>query len=253
MSELKTERSLGYGGPTDWQETETHECFGNVRVSRVSSNGARLFGSRQDLHRSTFRFQVSECSRISSSSGDRYSPGKRIVEFEVSAAQFVEIMTSMNQGEGVPCTLRFRESTGSVARMPEKVHTEEAKIHRDFARQVEEIEYTLQPMRDKIGAILTKKSISKKDREEIHRQIHFMVRIFTDTAPFMLKCFAESADKKLSACKAELDAAMSTFLMAAGLEHLQQGGQASTLSAEALGLKTSSFINPAIGERTEDQ
>jgi hypothetical protein len=215
------ERKPDYGGPTSFETVEKHPSFGMVGISRVTSTGTRMFGSHQDKHSTLFEFTVSTAKRESSTHGSRAYVDKTLIRFSLTAAQFVELMTSLNVGDGVPCTLTWKQGEGNIEPVPEEHKTEEAMIAEEFKNIVGDIAASTKPMIDKISEILAKKSIKKADREEIAKQVRFITRIYGDSAPFVMDQFSRSADKKLAAGKAELDATLSTVLMAAGLHHLR--------------------------------
>jgi hypothetical protein len=221
-AKMTSKRAPGYGGPTSSSTTESHESFGIVGINRVSSTPRRLFGSHQEAHTTMFEFTVSHAERVHGEChSDSYYARKRIVQFSVSSAQFVEMMTSLNMNDGVPCTLEWLDGE-RMGKVPEEHRTESQLIADNFREETEKITETVKPMVDAIQTILDKKSIGKADRKEIASQLNFITRIYGDHAPFVMDQFTRSADRKLSAGKAELDAMATSFLMAAGMAHLKE-------------------------------
>jgi hypothetical protein len=86
-------------------ERHAHPSFGLIGVSRVTSNGTRMFGSAID-HSSFIEVTVAHAELIRSPGYDRYvRKGIPLVRLRMSAAQYAELLTTMNCGDGVPCTL----------------------------------------------------------------------------------------------------------------------------------------------------
>ena len=86
----------------------THPSFGIAKFSRHScSHPQSLFGSSIG-HENTITLTISRADHIrSDSSYDRYYEKGQIIEVEMSAAQFAEMITTMNMV--VVCQLRFAE------------------------------------------------------------------------------------------------------------------------------------------------
>ena len=88
---------------------ESHPAWGMVEFSRVEHGGpCRLFGSSLTNHGTTIILRVWEASRKHDCGQDWYhgSIRKELIAVEMSAAQFAGLLTTMNVGNGVPCTIR---------------------------------------------------------------------------------------------------------------------------------------------------
>lgn len=92
---------------------ETHPAWGLISAHRGSVMGARggavLFDS-DIAHQHTVTVRISTASRSRTLHRDHLM-GERapFVEVEMSEAQWASFVSSMNAGEGVPCTIRRRE------------------------------------------------------------------------------------------------------------------------------------------------
>lgn len=85
---------------------EQHPAWGLIGASRVSSGspGAVLFDSDiQHQHYVTVR--IGRARRKRDLHRDWLSMGKEFIEIEMSEAQWASFVSSMNAGEGVPCTI----------------------------------------------------------------------------------------------------------------------------------------------------
>ena len=96
---------IGEGGE------ETHPAFALIGASRVSvggvGQGAVLFDS-DILHGHTVRVRLHTASRSRDLSHDWIHSRKQIIEIEMSEAQWASFVSSMNVGNGVPCTIRHQ-------------------------------------------------------------------------------------------------------------------------------------------------
>src|SRR6185369_5053148 len=89
------------------QESNKHESFVLISFSRITGN-ANFYGSelKQDHYIQLVVLQ-SEIQRDLTC--DRYFASNRspLIKLRMSAGQFSELITSMNKGDGVPCTLEY--------------------------------------------------------------------------------------------------------------------------------------------------
>jgi hypothetical protein len=85
---------------------ETHPAWGLIGASRVSSGGqgAALFDS--DIrHHHYVVVRLSRASRQRNLGHDHKYAEEQIVEIEMSEAQWASFVSTMNVGQGVPCTI----------------------------------------------------------------------------------------------------------------------------------------------------
>lgn len=93
---------------------EEHPAFGLIGASRISwsSPGAVLFDS--DIrHQHSVRVRISGAIRHRQLNHDWVYSQKQEIEVELSKAQWASFVSSMNMGDGVPCTIRARGVEGT--------------------------------------------------------------------------------------------------------------------------------------------
>lgn len=91
----------------DERGDETHPAFGLIGASRVSNSppGATLFDS--DIrHAHTVIVRIKAATRKRDLNRDWIHGRREFVEVEMSEAQWASFVSSMNSGDGVPCTIR---------------------------------------------------------------------------------------------------------------------------------------------------
>jgi hypothetical protein len=239
------ETSHGRGHRTEMRER--HESFGLVGVNRITVGGgarSNMFGSHLDHHPTLFRFRVQRAVRVHTDLAyDRFhSDGEadrtQLLEFDLTATQFVELMTSLNVGEGIPCTLRYVLGE-QMEDVPGEHETEAQNIARKFAAEMKDIAGSVKPLTGRIATIMAKPTIGKRDREDVVSLVGQIVRQFDDHAPFVMNQFVESTGRLVTAGKAEVEAYAMSVVMAAGIEHLRQlrergGDQAVAEAVQAL-------------------
>ena len=123
------------------EQNYTHESFGQIRFSRVNGD-ANFYGSelKQD-HYISMEVHGSEMNRTDSK--DWYFPRSLKLRLRMSSGQFSELITSLNNGSGVPCTLEYFngvkvEKLPSVESRKEYVHKEFQNRMESFAKEIKE-------------------------------------------------------------------------------------------------------------------
>lgn len=205
------------------EKRERHPAYGLIRFSRVTVSGdCKLFGSQVRPH-TVVDLVVAEAEIGHDLSQDHYYAGKDIIRLRLSPAQFAELLTTMNVGNGVPCTLE-RTRTGplvDVADIPEKTKNEVDKIHAGFEQKTKEVGDRLNSAIRLIKNMLDGK-VSKTGLKEAYQELEMATMEIKSNMPFVLDQFQESTQKIVTHAKAEVDAFASHAIQVAGLEALRQ-------------------------------
>ena len=100
------------------EETKKHPSYGLIRFSRIQGH-QHFFGSdsRPDSY---IELTVSECEHNQDLVQSWYFPRKELVSLRLTNNQFAELITSLNMGSGVPCTLEFIKGEGKIEQEKEK-------------------------------------------------------------------------------------------------------------------------------------
>lgn len=199
----------------DKEETFEHESYGMVGLSRCTGS-ARLFGSAIPRHGHFICLRVSEGERNHHLSRDWYRARKNLIEVWLSAAQFADMVTGMNMGEGVPCTIKRLH--GKLLEEPPDLKTEAEKVQTDFSTDLQDLVTQLKGARKEIEGILEQKSIKVADRKTILARVNKMVQEIEANVPFVLQSFQEASDKVVTHAKAEVEAFTTARVIAAGVK-----------------------------------
>jgi hypothetical protein len=212
----------------DEESRETHPAYGMIGFSRVTNGGVytkhKLFGSSLDNHPTTIRLQIKHAERQHGLGHDRYYAKGKIVEVELSAGQFAELLTTMNMGDGVPCTIRYADGK-PIEEIPAQ-RMEVERVREGFEKDMKRVGKKLRTFMDSAKETLAKKNLTKDDREQLMSQLRMFVQEMESNVPFALTSFEEATDKVVNHAKAEVDAFMTTAVMNAGFKSLAlQGGE----------------------------
>lgn len=222
------------------EEREDHPSYGMIGFYRTTGNPGRLFGSPLKTHDHYVTLRVSKGTRIHSLGHDRFHGGLRgeIIEVIMSAGQFSELLTTMNVGSGVPCTIQYLLGE-RVPSPPEDAELEVEKVRKGFKKDMEQVVAKIKEDKKELAALLEKKTLTKADKEKIMWMLGRVEQHVESNAPFMVSQFEEAAEKVVKHSKAEIDAFITHNVVAEGLraiaeraekKALAEGGEASKLT-----------------------
>jgi hypothetical protein len=193
-----------------------HESWALIQANRISGKSDDLFGTSIDHHNS-IRLTISQAQECRDESYGHYMPTRQLIEVEMSAMQWAELMTSMNVGSGVPCTIR-RLSGKAIE--GQQHQTETLRIQDEFEAKVSEHTAGIEQAMDAVIKKLDEAKLSAVKKKEITDALHKFYRLFGDTAPFMHKLFTEACEGTVTEAKAMVDAFVTHAIITKGLEAL---------------------------------
>lgn len=216
------------------ERTVSHDAFGVIQVSRVSGF-QKLFGSELRSHQHFIRIRVARAEARFDSRGQMEPWGKwgrygTLVEFDLSAAQFAEAITTMNVARGVPCTLRT-VCGRDIERVPDDIESNVTKILESFQEQMEAAPAEGRELTQRIQGLLDKSGLSAKKQAEIMSVVRSLAQSHQGDAEFTLERFHEAAEKTLASAKAEADAVLTMITHNLGLQRLAEVQESARLTA----------------------
>jgi len=214
-----------------------HPAYGMVAFHRIQGNPGQLFGSHLDSHEGYIRLEIKEGAVDRSLHNDYYSSTtlSSIVTVDLSAAQFAALLTTMNVGDGVPCTIARRDGK-MVERLPRRSVTEQQKMRKEFKETITESLSGLRKNESRLDELLNKKgALGVKDRKEIRELYKSMIRHLESNAKFSLDMFTEATEKVVTEAKANIDNFVTGTLTKLGLEALTDRFKANTVLKDTLG------------------
>lgn len=223
--EVEPTRVYGTGLGTsskDRSYTESHPSYGMIRFSRTyGGGGVRMFGSPIESP-TTIRLEICEAVVNRDLSRDWYHSRRQLIEVRMSPAQFAELITSLNMGDGTPCTL-VRVAGEGRPDCPHRPVREE--ITSEFEAELKRTATDLRAGMEAAIAILdnkAKKNLTNDDRNTLRAALDRVGRFLTDHAPFIHSQFNEAMDKTAVAVKAEVAAAITTMAHSLGVKELAE-------------------------------
>lgn len=219
--------TLGYAyKDIDLEKTEKvmkHPSYGMIGLSRrSSSHGVPLFGSNIQ-HQNTITLTIKRAEHNRHLNNDWFHANEQLIEIELSGSQYAELISSFNQGDGIPCTIRgFNHNS-----YPDPPYENPVDIfQREFESKMKNLgkEYK-SIMEDAFTMLKDKPSITKADREFLMKSFESLITQISSNIPFVSQQFLESTEKTISQAKNEIETFMNSRVISLGLQALQENPQ----------------------------
>ncbi|MGE5052053.1 MAG: hypothetical protein ACM3KI_11165 [Bacillota bacterium] len=201
------------------KERFKHESFGQIKFSRVNGK-ANFYGSElEQTHYISMEVSPSEIERDLSQDW-YYTHGLPHISIRMSSGQFAELITSLNNGSGVPCTI---ESIGSKQMQPLPLQESRKEfVHRKFEERMKMFAETIRNEQIKAKELIKKKTLSKEDMRSLQHHIEWLTGEVERNIPFFAKCFQETMDEIVYEAKTEVENAIQHKINMLGLNELHK-------------------------------
>jgi hypothetical protein len=215
---IKATRTRGNRFDKDY--TETHPAYGMIAVGRAQSTGHALAGS-DFIHHGYMSLRIAPAMLDRGLSSDHWhTSGRRYIEVALSYAQWATLVSAINLGDGVPCTVEWVDDCGVES--PEIPGIEHQPSMRRSQLNDEVIE-TLRDALTKIDAIRAKVPAARQ------RELDLVKQEIESNLPFVARSFDEHAEETIEKAKIEAEAYLTGALIRAGMSSL--GGSPITLES----------------------
>ena len=200
------------------RKKQEHESYAVIGASRVTCGGMELFES--SIKNTAFiELRIKKAYKYEELGRAWVHGNEEIVAVRLSAARFAEMITSLNHGDGVPCTLVH--VNGKRVEMPPEQISESRIIQKEFKKTAQEIMDGIEPLNKRLDEILAKPKIGKSDKIEIKNLQHKMQQHMSSNLPWYAEQFEKSANKAVHKAKMEIDAHVNKVVYDTGIEHLK--------------------------------
>lgn len=200
------------------RERHTHSSYGQIRFSRVNGTN-RFYGSelQQDNYIS---MEIHTSSVERELSNEWFYNEKMVTRLRMSSNQFAELITSMNNGSGVPCTLEVYD--GKNAEDLPEIENRKEFVHRKFEERMMGFAKDLKSDQAEAKKLIAKKTLSKQDQQDLQRIIDRVIMETSSNIPFFGKCFQENMDEVVQEAKSEIENAIQHKVTTLGLAALHE-------------------------------
>jgi hypothetical protein len=215
-----------YEKPTMKQEGDRevyeHPAYGLVGMSIVTGGGGHLFASDIN-HNQRVRIQIKRARHERDLSTDWYhGKGRRLIEIELSHAQFSEFITSSNRGEGVPCTIT--EIAGDMVPAIEPVENKKEMLKREVHAAAHKRMAAARKDVRKLGELIESGKLSKTALRDLHKSLDGIIGGLPNHIEFIVDMGQEAMEHLVTHAKIEIEATVAAQVRKLGLEAAHKAG-----------------------------
>lgn len=208
----KPTSTIGPGIGSREEETLTHPAFGMIRASRCQGGRGVLFGSDL-IHNGHICITISTGQLRRTLSNDWYNSRNEIVEVALSEAQWATFVSSLNMGDGIPCTIESRDGVTQPG-LPRPT-PRSRQFSTEAAQTLAKAKEHLQAAAKTIKAA----KITVKLRDELMSSLEQAAMSIGCNLKFVADQFDEHLERGIQAAKMEVGAYVQQTLIRAGLDH----------------------------------
>lgn len=194
-------------------------CYGMLSFSRCSSGGIGLYGSSIP-HENYITMTVKRGSVKRDFGENRYCGEDMVLSVDMSYTQFCEAISSMGMGDGVPVTLAYTETDGSIQKPP--VPNTRALLDNDLMKHILETRRKVAEAQKKAEEIMSKRTLSKKDKEALINLLRNLENNVGSDTVFLAEQMQRQMDKTVIEAKGEIEAFTQNRLHSIALEAISR-------------------------------
>ncbi len=192
----------------------THESYGQIRVVKFTGNGCEFFGS-DIVHSGGITLEISRCSVDEKYNSKFFHEEEELIRVQMSNSQYVDMITSAMNTQGVPCTLIRTENR----RVPQISHVED-KVEK-FKRSMQDTQATYRKQIDSIIEKLSTGTLGKRKVAELTGDLKLLQSHIKSNTPFVMDCFEEQMESTITEAKQSVSLYVDSKVQALGIEHLK--------------------------------
>lgn len=197
-----------------FDESETHESYGTVQISRCTGNVELFDVSSPQQHFMTLRINEADLNR--SLSNDKVHSRRQLIEIYMSETQFARMVSSVGTS-GVPCTIHRVASDDKNWRDSPPPNDKGEKLRADLEVHTEYVSDLLKEMDAKLTNLVEAKRIGKSQIKEV-KDLMYQARMTIDSnLPFILTQATEQLEGAIDEARANIDAYQQHQAMNLGL------------------------------------
>lgn len=192
-------------GPMSGQR-KTHPAYGMLRFSRIQGSPGKMFGSEIN-HNGYIQMELCPGEEIRELSNTWYHDrAKCLCQVRMSAAQFAELITSMNIGSGVPVTIDFLDDEMGQRPGIEDKDTLHETIKREVRKEANDAFSDAAKLAARLKEVVEASKLTKTAKKELIGLVNRTTAAVQSSLPFIVDQYQEAAEKVAAKAKAELDA-----------------------------------------------
>lgn len=201
------------------EKVYTHPSYATITSSRISrGENHALFGSSLKTNH-PIRIQIQPAELYRDLNHDWiHSHRLPFIEVEMSEGQWAQFVSSMNVGDGTPCTVKFLH--GKPIEEPPFLN-KVVEFQDEFKEKMKTIANDMQKLvKDTIEMLETKKNLNKTDREIMLKQVEGLVMSLKSSLPFIAESFGDQMEKVIEDAKHQINTHYNNVIVKTGISEL---------------------------------
>jgi hypothetical protein len=201
-----------------FEKKYNHPSYGLIQFNKVNGS-SNCFMSNVNLGgHITLTVKKAELNRDLS----RYwvFPKEELLRLRVSYHQFAELITNMNNGCGIPCTLEWVAGEGKVEKY-EAPPSERSQFETELKNRLNEALLKLEELTKQLNELKEKGKANKTELSQLTKVIDSASTELKFNIPFVEESFQEALDQRVANAKIETSAWIENKLVNIGLEQLK--------------------------------
>lgn len=199
----------------------THPSYAIITSSRISrGQNCAMFGTSLKTNH-PIRIEIRPAELRRDLNHDWYH-GKRLpfIEIEMSEGQWAQFVSSMNVGEGTPCTVKHLN--GEAIDNPPFIN-KLTEFQDEFQKSMEEMSTELETVvEDVVEMLQTKKNINKTDRQMMLRKIDKFVMNIKANMPYVAEKFGDQMEKVVDEAKNQINTHYQNIIVKTGMDKIAE-------------------------------
>lgn len=184
------------------RERSEHPSYGMIGISRVSGRLDNMFGSDVP-HSAWLELSIGEAVMDRHLHSEWYHKKKNIVKIQLSHSQFSEMVSSMNCGDGVPCTIIRRDGHDRIERPPMLNRVDQFK--QEFTNELKDIANRMNDCIEQMEKLKNKTGATKKEKEAILSELKMVRQDIDANLPFVEKSFVRCMNSAVDDAKRNIE------------------------------------------------
>lgn len=199
-----------------------HPSYAVITSSRISSSKSNpLFASSLKTN-NPIRIQINPAELHRDLNCDWVHASSRLpyIEIEMSEGQWAQFVSSMNVGDGTPCTIKMLD--GKTVETPPFLN-KVIEFQEEFKGEMIKIANDMQKIvKDTVEMLETKKNLNKNDREIMLGQIESLISKLQSTLPFVSRSFGDQMEKIVEDAKHQINTHYNNVIVQTGLNEISK-------------------------------
>ena len=203
----------------DNKELEQHESYGMMSFNRFDGGNGAFFGSSIKPD-GGIEMTLKTGEVWHNLNHDWYRGKETLARVRMTGAQFADLITNLNMGEGVPVTLEYVH--GKHMSEPPFIN-KRIQFEENFKQEMKEVSDQMLELTKRTEEILSRaKAPTKKEKEEILHNIAMLNQKVSSDMPFVHKSFNEQMDKTVKEAKNEIETYVNSTIHSLGMEKMSE-------------------------------